>query len=213
MQRQMDTVRRVPSDQWWERTQPTRSQIVTVGRPAARLPHYDFTIAGHCMINLNPGMGPWHAGYGELLASAVIRPVETAEQHKRGHPLSFDDLYEAITVIEAAIVDQIAPTVVAKITGAEMRPLSFASLAIANGDSVSDYVGINNHHWRRASGSYDQNALYGCVAGEEVLGNPDARQREIKGWIARFLTDGGFSDFEHDVERLEASTLPRPLPT
>jgi hypothetical protein len=66
MQRQMDTIRRVPNDQWWKRIQPTRSQIVTVGRPAARLPHYDFTLAGHCVLNLKPGMQPWHAGYGEV---------------------------------------------------------------------------------------------------------------------------------------------------
>jgi hypothetical protein len=94
-----------------------------------------------------------------------------------------------------------------------MRPMSFALLAIANGDSVSDYVGINQRHWPRASGSYDQPALYGSVASEEVLNDPAIREHEIKGWLTRFLADGGFSDFEQDIERLQASKLPEPIPT
>lgn len=212
MQRQMDTIRAVPSEQWWERIQPTRSQIVTVGRPAARLPHNDFTLAGHCVINFNPGLQPGHLGYGELVASVILRPVENGDAEKKGWPLSFDDLYEAITVLEAAVVDQIAPPVVSKVTGADMRPKSFALLAIANGGSVSDYIGINNHRWSRAAGSYDQTALWGRAASEEVIADPARRDREIKGWLARFLTDGGFSEFEADIERLQAPKLPEPLP-
>jgi hypothetical protein len=46
-----------------------------------------------------------------------------------------------------------------------------------------------------------------------VLSDPALREREIKGWLARFLTDGGFSDFEQDIERLQASKLPEALPT
>lgn len=212
MQRQMDTIRRVPNDQWWERIQPTTSQIVTVGRPAACLPHYDFTLAGHCVLNLKPGIQPWHAGYGEVLASAVIRPAD-ADESTRGLPLSLQDLYDAINIIEAALVGQIVPSLVEKITGAEMRAMSFALLAIANGGGVSDYVGLNHHHWPRASGSYDRMALYGSVASEETLNDSALREQEIKGWLARFLTDGGFSDFEPDIERLQASKLPEPLPT
>lgn len=211
-QRQLDTIRGVPSEQFWERTQPTRSNIVTVARPAARIPHYDFTLAGHCVLNFHPGMGPWHAGYGELVASAILRSTAEATDFP-GLPLSFDDLYIAIGVFEAALVDQIAPTVVTKITGKPLRPRSFAVLAIANGDSVANYVGLNIHRWQRASGSYDSNALWGAASSEETLLDPAARDREIKGWITRFLTDGGFSDFEVDVDCLQMPKLPEPLPT
>jgi hypothetical protein len=213
LQRQMDTRHAVPSEQWWTRVQPTRSQIVTLARPAAKFPLYGYSLSAHCTVNSNPGLHPWHAGYGELIASIIIRPVEQTEDGIQGNPLSFEDLFVALVVLQAALVDQIAPTMVQSVTGSELKPRSFASIAIANSGSVSDYVGLSHYHWPRADGSYDQNALYGRVASNAVLTDPAERTREVKGWLARFLTDGGYSDFEADIERLQTPTLPQPLPT
>jgi hypothetical protein len=212
MQRQMNTIRAAPSSQWWKRIQPTRNQIVTVGRPTAPLPHYDFTLSGHGVINFNQGMVPGHPGHGELVASAIFRPASAAEDGAPGVPLSLEDLYEAITCIEAAIVDQIGPTMASRVTRAALRPKSFAVLAIANGGSVSDYVGIEQRHWPRAAGSHDENALWGCAASEATLSDPAERDREIRGWIVRFLRNGGYSDFESDIDRLATPNLPVPLP-
>jgi hypothetical protein len=70
--------------EWWKRVQPTRSQIVTLARPAAKFPLYDYSLSAHCTINFNPGLQPWHAGYGELIASIIIRPVERTEDGIQG---------------------------------------------------------------------------------------------------------------------------------
>lgn len=211
-QEQVGVWRAVPHEQWWERVQPTRSQIVTVARAPARVPHYDFTLAGHCVLNLKPGLQPWHPGYGLLISSAILRPLDESEGAFGGLPLSFDDLYRLLTIFEVALVDEIAAAVLPRIETNEWQPRAYAALAIANGGSVAEYVGLNHHHWPRASGSDDQNALYGCASNEQTLREPNARDAEIKSWLTRFLTDSGFSDFEVDVRRLSLPTVLRPLP-
>jgi hypothetical protein len=213
LQAQTSVIRAVPEAQWWERVQPTRSEIVSVARAPTRVPYYDYTLGGHCVLHLKPGLQPWHPGYGVLIASAVIRPLGQPGGLTGERPLSFEGLYEALTVIEAALVDQVAPSVLGRLTRSEFQPRAFVVLAIANGGSVADYVELDHYHWRRAAGSSDPNALYGQAASESAVRDPEARDHETRRWITRFLTDAGFSEFEQDVERLQRPRLPEPVPT
>lgn len=213
LQAQTDVIRAVPEAQWWERVQPTRSEIVSVARAPAKFPHHDLTLAAHCVLHLKPGLQPRHPGYGVLIASAVIRPLGEAETRPDGRPLSLEGLYEGLTVIEAALVDQVAPGVLARLTRREFQPRAFAVLAVANGGGVADYIALNHYQWRRAAGSFDPNALYGEAASELAVRDPDARDHETRRWLTRFLSDAGFSGFEQDVERLPRPTLRQPRPT
>lgn len=213
LQAQTNVIRSVPEGQWWERVQPTRSEIVSVARPPTTLPYHPHTLAGRCVLNLRPGLQPWHPGYGVLIASAVIRPLGEADARPAGRPLSFEGLYEALTVIEAALVDEVAASVLPRLTRREFQPRAFSALAIANGGSVAEYVGLDHYDWRRAAGSSEPNALYGQATTELAVRDPDTRDHETRRWLTRFLTDAGFSEFEQDVERLQRPSLPEPLPT
>jgi hypothetical protein len=211
IQGQFDAIRAVPSDQWWQRAQPISPKIVTVARPPKRLPHYPYTLAGHCVINFKPGLLPSHPGYGVLVATAIFRPDDGNDEVK-GYPLSLDDLYGAIAALETAVVEQIAVPIVEKVTKAPVTPKGCGVFAHANGGVLSEYVGLGGYHWPRTADSTDSPSLWGNVGREEILGDVDERDREIRRWIARFLTNDGYYNFETDIERLQRPTIPQPLP-
>ncbi len=196
-------------EHFWRLVEPTKSWIITAARPTARMIVDGWTVEAQAAISLKhqPSIQP--IGWAKLHLDVAIRPLaDTPEPGaKKWIPLSLDDLFALVYIPLSTLLDEVAPTVIASITGEPLRVLSVGCLVLPNGDPFSRYVRFSTYAQGRIEGATDASAIDWYPPTLDEIVPPDARAEAVRRRIEGLFVDGGFRGFEQAIERLEVPVL------
>jgi hypothetical protein len=201
--------RRPPSEHFWGLVEPTRTYVITAARPATRIAWIDgYTAEARAAISLKPQPSVGPLGWLILHVDVAIRAPSEATPAGQ-IPLSLDDLFALVYVPLTAILDEIAPTVLPAITGAEPELLAVGCLVMPHTDQFSRYVGFSHYAGPRVAGASDPYAIDWYPSSLVDVATPEARTIAVRRQIEGLFIDGGYRDYELSIDRLEP---PRPGP-
>jgi hypothetical protein len=202
-------LRRTTWEHFWRRVDPTKSWIVTLGRPPATLIVDGWTAEARAAISLRHSPSVVPLDWLILNLDVAIRPrhaVLSAEQHV---PLSLDDVFALLYVPMAALLEGVAPRILPGITGMrDYELLAVGLLLIPNGDELSRYVRLDFNAGGRAQDACDASGIEWYARSLDEVDAPDARAATIRRRVDALFSDGGYWDYEDSVERLEVPRLP-----
>jgi hypothetical protein len=203
--------RRPPPEHGWELVEPTRTSVITAARPPVRMAAIDgFAADAKAAINLR--YQPTVVPLGQLILNVdiAIRPMhELRPDVMEPIPLSLDDLFALVYVPLTAVLEEIAPAVLPGISGA-VDILAVGCILMPHSDLFSRYVRFDRYAGRRISGASDPYAIDWYPASFDEIATPEARVAAVRGRIEGLFIDGGYRDFEREVQRLEPPELATP---
>jgi hypothetical protein len=119
-----------------------------------------WTIEGRAMITLKPAPSVGPAGWLILNLDVVVRPAidePASPETKEWVPLSLDDLVALIYIPLSSLLDELAPTLLARI--GDSQPLAIGVLLLPNGDELTRYARLDHYAQRRVDGATGPDAI------------------------------------------------------
>lgn len=200
-------------EHFWRLVEPTKSWVITAVRPAAKMVVDGWTAEGRGSISLKhtPSVGP--LGWLILHLDVAIRPLVATPtpEMKEWMPLSLDDLFALLYVPLTALLDEVVPTVLPAISGADPELLAGSVLLLPHADAFSRYVRFSTYAQGRVDGATDAFAIDWYPSSLAEIATPAARTEAVRDRIEGLFIDGGFRGFERELERIGPPVL-RPAP-
>ncbi|HEY3462561.1 MAG TPA: toll/interleukin-1 receptor domain-containing protein [Gaiellaceae bacterium] len=204
--------RRPEPEHAWRLVDPTRTSVITVARPLARMAAVDgFAVEARAAVNLRHQPTVVPLGWLLLHVDIVIRPEhEQRPDVIEPIPLSLDDLFKLVYVPLTAVLNEIAPALLPAVTGKQADVLAVDCVVMPHSDLFTRYVPLDRYASDRISGSNGPYAIDWYPSSLDEIATPEARTAAIRARIEELFIDGGYRGFEPELERLNSSAISPP---
>lgn len=185
----------------WRATDPTRSSVVTVRRPAVPLMVDGWSVEARASVSTSPFGISTEAPVLLFVADVVLRPNDSAAAV--GRPLAPEDLFRLLWFLTTAAIEQVAPRAVESLPGRPaLRPVAFDALVTASGRPLSEFTPLEWFGKSRAEGALDASGGEWPVDSFDTLADREQRATEIRSWIESLHRESGWSGHEPGIAAL-----------